>query len=185
MQLKRGYIAYFKYSRYHKDPYPLALVLYADDKILHCLNIHYLSQDLTDELVETIARVALRKLDAKDAYRFYHNFLKPKLPHVVQKCYRVYKTPHIQHAVIVSYGFETSRRFIETLKSVSSPAAEEKIKRSVKKEIDAVKETEKSPEEFMMMVPSFQIVDSVEDYFSKIKSIIKPKIDTRKYTGLK
>jgi len=184
MQLKRGYIAYFKYSRYHKDPYPLALVLYADDKVLHCLNIHYLSKDLTDELVEMIARVALKRLDARDAYRFYHNFLKPKLPHVIQKCYRVYKTPHIQNAVIVSYGFETSRRFIETLKSTAS-ASEEKIKRSVQKEIDAVKETAESPEEFMLAVPSFQIVDSVEDYFSKIKSIIKPKIDTKKYTGLK
>lgn len=184
MQLKRGYIAYFKYSRYHKDPYPLALVLYADDKILHCLNIHYLSKDLTDELVEMISHVALKKLDARDAYRFYHNFLKPKLPHMIQKCYRVYKTPHIQNAVIVSYGFETSRRFIETLKS-SNKTSEEKVKHSIEKEIDAVKETKKSPEEFMLMVPSFQIVDSVEDYFSKIKSIIKPKIDTRKYTGLK
>jgi hypothetical protein len=181
MKLKRGYIAYFKYSRYHKDPYPLALVLFADDKVVHCLNIHYLSKDLTDELIELIAKIALKRLDARDAYHFYHNHLKVKLPHVIQNCYRVYKADHIHSAVIVSYGFETSRRFIETLKSIATPADEKKVQLNIKKEVKAV-EKAKDPEDFMSMVPNFQIVDDVESYFSKIKSIVKPKIDIKKYT---
>lgn len=184
MKLKRGYIAYFKYNHYHKDPYPLALVLWENGEIMHCINLHYLSKDLTDDMIDTISKVALKKLDARDAYNFYHDHLKRKLPHVIQLSYRIYKTQFVSNATIVSYGFETSRRFIETLKSVSQ-TVEEKVKRDIKKEIDAVQETKANPEEFQYVVPSFQIVSDVETYFDKIKSIIKPKIDTKKYTGLK
>jgi methyl coenzyme M reductase subunit C-like uncharacterized protein (methanogenesis marker protein 7) len=184
--LKRGFICYFRYNRYHRDPYPMALILYADDKILHCLNIHYLSKDLTQELVEIITDVALKKLDAKNAYRFYHNTLKIKLPHVIQRCYRVYKTQHIQHVVVVSNGFETSKKFIETLRQINIPKTlEEQVKHRIQKQIDRVKNTKKSPKELMSAMSSLQIADDIDEYFSKIKSITKSKVDLKKYTRLR
>lgn len=182
--LKRGFICYFRYNRYHKDPHPMALILYADDKILHCLNIHYLSKDLTKELVEMIADVALKKLDARSAYRFYHNTLKIKLPHVIQKCYRIYKIEHIQHVVVVSNGFDTTKKIIDGFK-LNPPVLKEKVKKRVQKEIDRIKDTKKSPKELMSAMSSIQIVDDIDEYFNKIKSIAKSKIDLKKYTGLK
>lgn len=184
MQLKRGYICYFHYQNYHKDPYPLALVLYVDKEIMHCLNIHYLSNSLTDELIETIVDVALRKLKAKDAYKFYHNHLKKQLPHVIQKSYRVYKTKYVKNASIVSYGFETSKGFLATLKAISNKPSNQAARDAIKTEIDVVKEIKKTPEELIKVLPLHQIVDEVDDYFKKIKSIIKPKIDTKKYTSV-
>lgn len=184
MQLKHGYITYFHYTNYHKDPYPMALVLFVDKEIIHCLNLHYLSDKLTDELVEVIFAIVSKNLDARDAYNFYHNHLKKKLPHLIQNSYRIYKTKFIKDATIVSYGFNASRSFIEALKSLSKKPSNETVHKIIKTEVHAATAIKKPPEEFIRLVPSHQIVDEVEDYFSKIKSILKPKIDTTKFTGM-
>lgn len=199
MKLKRGYIAYFKYTRYHKDPYPLALVLYVAEKeefdqvtkqtkkreLVHCLNIHYLSKDLTDELVNMIANVALKTLDARDMYQFYHDHMKKNLPNVIKSAYRTYYSDHISNISLVSRGFEASRGFIEALKQVNKKPTEQKIIHQVTKEIENVKESKKTPEEIEKEMSASQIYKNVEEYFNKIKSIVKPKTDFKKYTGLK
>jgi len=180
MRLQRGWIAYFKYTRHHKDPYPLALILYVGDKLVHCLNIHYLSDYLTDDLIDTIAKVALRKISPKDMYEFYHGHLKQKLPEIVKSAYRTYKPQSIANIVVVSKGFEMSRGFIEQLKPKPS---EEKIKATIKKEITKVQQSDKVPEDYASELPSAKITKGVEDYFNQIKSIVKKRIDKSKFTG--
>lgn len=188
MKLKRGYIAYFRYRRYHKDPYPLALVLYVGDELIHCLNIHYLSQNLTDDLVEMIVKVALKRLKSQDQYRFYHNYMKRYLPNVIKASYRTYKPGYITDVVIVSKGFEMTAGFLNALKKLGGTKfTQKKTEKVVKKEIDKVEQKKKTPEEIKKMekITSKQIAQNVDEYFKAIKQIVKYRTDREKYTGVK
>lgn len=182
--LDQGNIVYFKYKRYHKDPYPLALILYADDKIVHCLNLHYLSDKLSDKVLEMIVFIVFRKIEGKNPFKLYHNYLKPNLPEVVLKSYRTYKPEYINNVIFVSRGFNETKNIMYKL--INKKKSEEKVKNIIKKEISLVQNS--TPDELInneKFLPPDKILSNVDNYFSKLKDIIKPSIDPQKYTGIK
>lgn len=184
--LRKGHIVYFNYKNYHRDPSPLALILYADDKIVHCINLHYLSSSLSDELIEMIALIAGRWLDGNDTYKLYHRHMKQYLPGVLQAAYRTYKPKHIHNHVYVSKGFNAVRYILTFLKDRAKPQKINIIKTQIQKEINVAKtETPEELREKYGAATYDDILERVEDYYQKIKSVIKPKLDPSKYTGLR
>jgi len=182
--LRKGHIVYFNYKRYHQDPNPLALVLYADDKLVHCINLHYLTPALTDEIIEMVALVAARWLDGSDTHRLYHKHMKQNLPNVLKAAYRTYKPQFIQNHVYVSKGFQAVRAILTSLKEKSKKI--NVIKTQIKKEIGIA--SGPTPEELKEKYGAAtydDILEKVEDYYSKIKNIIKPKLDPTQFTGLR
>jgi hypothetical protein len=181
MKIEKGNILFFHYRKYHKDRNPLAVVLYADDKLVHCINLHALTPSLTDELIELIAKIVGRIIDGRDTYTLYHNLFKRKLPYVLKYAYRTYKPEFIQSAVFVSKGFETN--ILYQLRGKYTP---EKVKRTqdrIKKEISVT--VNKEPDELLKAPPREHRFKSIEDYIEQIKKIAPPKIDIRKYTGIR
>lgn len=184
--LRKGHIVYFNYKRYHRDPSPLALVLYADDKIVHCINLHYLTPSLTDDLIEMVALIAARWLDGNDTRRLYYRHMKQQLPDILKAAYRTYKPQFINNHVYVSKGFNAVRSILTMLKAKEKSQKINIIKTQIKKEIGVA--TGPTPEELREKYGTAtydDILEKVENYYSKIKSIVKPKFDPSQYTGVR
>ncbi len=189
MKLKRGLIYYFEYGRWHEDPYPLALVLYAGDTLVHCLNLHYLDGQLNDDLIAMITKIALGKLDARDQYKFYHSYMKRRMPGVIKNAYRTYKPGYIRNVVVVSNGFEITQAFLEKLRKFAKVKhlTKKKIETQIKKEVKAVGETKRSPEELerIQKLTKPQIHKNVLNYMREIKKIVQERIDKQKAKMIK
>lgn len=184
--LRKGHIVYFNYKNYHKDPNPLALILYADHRYVHCINLHYLSSNLSDELIEMIALIAGKWLDGSNTYHLYHKHMKQYLPAVLRAAYRTYKPQHIHNHVYVSKGFNAVKSILEFLKDRAKPQKVNAIKAQIQKEISIVKTD--TPEELREKYGAAtydDILERVEDYYQKIKSVVKPKFDPSQYTGIR
>lgn len=181
MKIEKGNILYFHYRTWHKDRNPLALVLFADDKLVHAINLNALTPVLTDELIAVIAQIVGRIIDGRDTYALYHNLFKRKLPGVLKYAYRTYKPQFIQSKVFVSKGFEPG--ILYQLRGRYTPEKVERTKERIKKEISTV--GNKEPDELLKTPPKAHQFKSIEDYIERLKEIAKPKnIDFRKYTGL-
>jgi len=181
MKLEKGNIVFFHYRMWHKDRNPLALILFANDKIVHAINLNALTSSLTDELIAIIAQIVGRIMDGRDTYKLYHDIFKHKLPDVLKYAYRTYKPQFIQSKVFVSKGFEPG--ILYQLRGRYTP---EKIKRTeerLRKEISTV--GSKEPVELLKSPPKAHQFKNIEDYIDRLKEISKPKgIDFKKYTGL-
>lgn len=179
----RGHIAYFHYARYHRDKNPLALILYADNKLVHCINLNYLSSSMNDEMVDIIVAIAMRQIqNSSDAYMLYHNYLKRRIPTIILRAYRTYKPQHIKNIMYVSDGFNSSISFVKSM--VAKLPKETILKTKIAKEIAGVGTY--TPEELSKLksTSTNQLLAKTQDYFNRIKQVIKPKIDEKKYTKL-
>lgn len=114
-QLKEGLIYSFKYNNYKKDPNPLVLVLYSDQRICHALNFHYLHGDLNMQLIQMISRVASKKLRIKSMYAHYHHWMKKNIPGVIRVAYRTYKPNFMSGVQQITSGFWGTNSFMQSM----------------------------------------------------------------------
>lgn len=135
IKIERGYIYRIAYREYKHDPFPLILVLYADDNKIHALNLNYLSNRLTNQLIGLITDVATKKVAADNAYSFYHRHLKRFLPAVIKICYRTYFIKKVSSPKKISEGFYQTRGILGKLKRIYSDKEYNDIKKKVKTSI--------------------------------------------------
>lgn len=158
----------------------MALVLYSDDMIVHCLNMHYLSQNLYLQLINVVAQIAAKRIENKSAYELYHRQLKKMIPSILKASYRTYKPQHIQSINIVSNGFNETIGWL----SQNKDKAIKKYEKVIDKQIN--KAEPKSPEELEKIAKATpqQIIQNIEKYFNIIKNIRKTRVDKTRYTAL-
>ena len=206
MKLKAGNIYLFKYFRYKQDKQPLVLVLYhgmntLKDKatlhgkpqeihheIIHGININYLKDDLTEELIDMMVKIAMKELNAKDMYRFYHTYIKRNLLPIISKAYRIYLVNSIGNPVPVSRGYNETRNFL--LNMITSKKETYRVTgNKIRKEINLAK---KNPNEIYKLSekkegkPSVkEILMSVDDYIGRLNEIRSEKFDKTKFTGIR
>ena len=186
-----GRIYLMKYYNYKHDKEPLILVLYHGmdrnkdvskrKEVVHGINLNYLSNKLTDQLVDFIIQVATKQIKSNDAYQLYHNHIKYKLPKVIAKAYRTYDWKHIGTPIPISKGFDETTIFIKNLNNAqkhNTKDIEQRIKAKIKtaqEKKDVIKKTYNTKQ-----MTSEQILEFVDNY---IKLIQKAKIDDTKRTG--
>lgn len=189
--LKRGYIYRFEYRNYHEDPNPLALILWSGREKTHAININYLKPKLRDELIDMIAQIAGSRLDASDAYAFYHDYFKKKLPYIIRRAYRTYFTSKIKHPTSIARGFFEIKYFLGEINKELNPKQLEILKVQIKKSIESAKELQKSGFQPFSLFRKDESITTQElhrrssEYVNRIKEIVaqtKRKEDMRKYT---
>ena len=192
MKLKAGQIYLMKYFNYKHDKEPLVLVLYhgldrnpdisKKKEILHGINLNYLTDKLTDQLVDIIVQIATKQIKSKDAYMLYHNQLKHKIPNVIAKAYRTYTWKHVGNPIPISRGFDDTTHFIQNLRKAFKKPDVKKMQSHIKGEIKVAKE--KKDEIIKTYNPkkmsSEQILEFVDNY---MKLIQQAKIEDEKRTG--
>lgn len=192
-KLERGKIYRIRYSNYRQDPFPLILVLYTDKTKCHALNINYLSQRLTNQLINVISDVATKKVNGSNAYSFYHRHLKKVIPTVIKYCYRTYFNEKIVNPRLVSEGFGQTRNFLQAIKSRFNEPDYKEVKTSIKKAIQQANDPELEKKRVKRMFRMFreneklspkQLEERVNLYLEHINDIkIKnPKIDWSEFT---
>ncbi len=147
MTLKTGTIVWFKYSKYKHDKNPLALILFDADKYgnVHAINLNYLPEKLTTQVINFIVKIISRELKANDMRELYHSYISNKMSPVVSAAYRTYKKDEIKNARIVSKGFSGAVELINK-KFKPTPAQVKTEKKTIIKQIDSGKKIMKSLE---------------------------------------
>ena len=192
MRLQAGNIYLFKYFRYRKDKQPLVLILYhgihpsTGNEIIHGININYLQNSLTEDLIDMMVRIAMKDLDAKNMYRFYHKYMKINMHPIIAKAYRIYLVKSVGYPIPVSRGYNETRNFLKTL-IVSKKDEAAKIRTQLRKEIVFAKT---NPEEIKKLIKekpmsTSEIFMSVDNYLNEIQKHTLNKFDKTKYTGLR
>jgi hypothetical protein len=181
MSVFKGQIAYFHYSKHHKDRNPMLLILYTDNKIVHGLNMHYLNKNAYRELISVVAQIAAKQIENKNAYDLYHRELKKRIKHILKVSYRTYKPQYIQSVNIVSNGFNETIGWLSQDKSIVIKKYEKAI------DLKIQKAEPKTPEELKKIknITSQQILMKIDEYFNTIKNIRKKRIDKQRYTSIK
>ena len=133
--LERGHIYHFIYKGYKHDPVPLVLILWAGDGVVHGINVNYLPKDIRENLVDMLAKMAMGFVDWRDAYNFYHSYLKHKAPRMIRLSYRTYKDSLIKGITYVSVGAKSS-----IPKAPSKAEAKTKIIQSINHDLTIVKD---------------------------------------------
>lgn len=200
MKLQKGWIYHFKYDRYRKDPTPLALILYADNKIAHAINISYLNPILTNDLIDMLIMIANNRvdgiidtnntnkknkykiikngLDGEDTYKLYHGYIKNKLGAIVKKAYRIYFVRSIRELRPISKGFDTTTSYLNMMKK-QPVNTKEIIRNKITKEIAYVQKTNKK------VLTPIEAEEWAIAYVKAAKEISKLRINKNKYTGIK
>ena len=193
MKVQRGYIYRIAYREYKHDPFPLILVLYADEDKVHALNLNYLSNRLTNQVINMITDVATKRISGDNAYGFYHRHLKRFLPVVIKYCYRTYFTSKITSPKKISEGFYQTRGILGKLKSFYSDQEYNDIKKKIKQSIKDANNPETEKKQVKRMFRLFkeneklspkELEERVRKYFDHVNDIkIKnPKIDWSEFT---
>lgn len=186
MRLKKGLIYHFAYSKYQKDPYPLVLVLYADNEYVHGINIHYLGATLTDKLIKMIALVAQKQLNGSNTRSLYHNWMKKNLPGVLRKAYRVYKTRYVKSPVAITKGYWGVESFLQKFKP--KKLGEKHVADTTEQIKKIVKTHEKKGEEALRhpkkAITRRELFKNIDKYIGQMEQIVKEgrKDDLSKYT---
>jgi nitrogen regulatory protein PII-like uncharacterized protein len=180
MKYFKGQIIYFRYERYHVDPNPLGLILYADNRIVHCLNLNYLSRQQKGRLIHVIAQIAGKKIENPSAYELYHKHLKREIPSILKASYRTYKPQYIHTLSVISDGFNKTIGWLTDQKETAirkfAIAIQKRIKKVERKTPEQVQKDTRTSE---------QIIRGVEQYVGMIKNIHKERVDRERYTRLK
>lgn len=193
MKVQRGYIYRIAYREYKHDPFPLILVLYADEDKVHALNLNYLSNRLTNQVINMITDVATKRISGDNAYGFYHRHLKRFLPAVIKYCYRTYFTSKITSPKKISEGFYQTRGILGKLKRFYSDQEYNDIKKKVKQSIKDANNPETEKKQVKRMFRLFkeneklspkELEERVRKYLDHVNDIkIKnPKIDWSEFT---
>ena len=167
---QRGHIYRVSYRGYKHDPDPLVLILWAGDGMVHAININYLHKDIRDDMVDVLATMAMGLVDWRDAYKFYHDYLKHRAPHIISLAYRTYKAELIKGAQYVSSGAK--------IKVISH----HRVSNQMQKEI-AIAEIKR--ELHNHTISSHQAEQSARSYMDAVNRIMKRKEDYRQYTSIK
>jgi len=186
MSLQKGWIYNFRYARYRNDPQPLALILYADKRIAHAINISYLSPILANDLIDMLIMIATNKvsgriikgLDGEDTYELYHSYMKYKLGAIIKKAYRIYFIKSIRDLRPVSRGFNETTNYLSDMKTITAPI-QKIIKEKIVKDIAFIQKDNKT------ILTPLQAEEWAIAYVSAAKEISKLKLDKSKYTGIK
>lgn len=180
MKYFKGQIIYFHYDRYHIDPNPLGLILYADKRIVHCLNLNYLSRAQKGRLIHIVAQIAGKKIENPSAYELYHRYLKREIPSILELSYRTYKPVHIRTISIISDGFNKTIGWLTDQKETAIRKYAVKIQKAISKV------EKKTPEQLQKDTRTVaQIMQGVEQYINLLKSVRKEHIDKERYTRFK
>ena len=192
MSIKIGNIYWFKYSGYKQDPRPLALILwngisFAENGLVHALNLSYLSKKLTDDVVDMISQIASGSLQMQNTRTLYYDHLKRKLHPVVQAAYRTYHPNKMRNIQIVSKGFNETTSFINTMQKkagIPSKKNTKNINILVKKKIEALDDAKR-----LINYPNGLSHDEAEqrarEYIKAVQEIKNPaKIDNSLFTLL-
>lgn len=188
MKLKVGRIYLMKYFNYKHDKEPLILVLYHGldrknkEEILHGINLNYLSNKLTDQLIEVVIQIATKQIKSNDPYSLYHNQLKHRIPKVIAQAYRTYNWKHVGDPIPVSKGFDETTHFIRNLNKAFKKPDVAKMQSQVKSEIEIAKTKKEEIKKTYnpKKMTSEQILEFVDNY---VKLIEQVKIDESKRTG--
>ena len=181
MKLKTGTVVLFRYNKYREDKNPLALILHDSDKHgnVHALNLNYLPQRLTTQVVNLIMKIIEREIRTDDMRRFYHDYLRGQLNPVVSRSYRTYKKSEIKSARVVSHGFANARGVLSKIFKIDV----DKIKREktiIKNQIKGGKiasdliekvspaEAERKAKEYVDIIRSFRPESSDEIDFKTL-----------------
>lgn len=136
--LETGNIYSFHYRRFTVDPNPLVLVLYCDDDICHAINLHYLPKPLSEELIDMIAKIAIKNVKLYSMYHHYHNWMKKNIPHVIKHAYRTYKPNQMTSIHQVTKGRWGIKSFIdyqkEKEKHLTLSKVQERLSTKINKE---------------------------------------------------
>ena len=163
---------YFKYKRYHKDPHPLALILYADDKIVHCLNLHYLQNNVTQQVLNMIAMIITRQL-TRNTYKLYHSYMKRYMPHVIHASYRTYKPQYIIYPTVVSNGFAQSMSFLmRFVPRDNKKIIQKKIVHNIHTQLQTTKNVSPKKLQSHKQLSTQTIIQQVDNYMRKIQNIL-------------
>lgn len=184
-KLKKGGVFFFQYSGYKEDPTPIALVLYVDKrkKLVHAININYLTPRLTDYLINMIALIALKQLNARDMFSFYHNYIKRKLPRVVRTSYRTYKSNKIKNVVLLSQGFDETKDYLNNLKKKQTKKKYEFVRKTIKKQIKKAINTQPIIFKGGKEIAQKKINKKVDEYMKVVQDIFAQReADMKKFT---
>lgn len=188
MKFKTGTIILFKYGKYRRDKQPLVLILYGGDEVnnVHGLNLHYLSNQLTDELIDFILKIISRELSKRDMKALYHDYMKKKLHPIIEKAYRTYKPSETSNAAIVSRGFNETVTILQKFKRITNRLTPEdltQIRAKIKSQIAIEKTMEKvNLKNVAMKTPTYspdEIAKAVQEYVKQL-NLASNKILTRK-----
>ena len=165
------------------DPNPLVLVLYCDDKICHCLNFHYLPGQLSDQLINMIAQISIKKLKPKSMYSHYHGWMKNHIPSVIRKAYRTYKPNQITGEKKITSGFWGIKTFLNEIQNKNTHKKLSTIQKRLSEKVNK-KKVVKLGKAKPIDVETLE--KNIDNYLSQIDAIVKKgrKEDMSKYTKI-
>lgn len=174
MKLETGNIYSFHYRRYKNDPNPLVLILYQDKDICHALNFHYLSKNLSEELITMIAKMATQKIKNKPMYELYHNWMKRNIPGVIQNAYRTYKPQHITSVKRLTRGYWGINSFINYMNEKEKHLTLTKVQERLKDKINKFKKaTYNKPKKEKRKINLDKLQDYIIQYVNQVDDLIK------------
>jgi hypothetical protein len=146
MRLQTGQILWFEYKKFHEDKHPIALILFDADQNdnVHAINLNYLPNDLNKNVIDMIARIASRQLNAKDIKKLYHEYMKNRLPGVIARGYRTYKRSEIKNVKLVSNGFNESLSFLHKFKTKLGREETKKIAHTIELKVNMAKAVQRT-----------------------------------------
>lgn len=142
MNIKKGYIYWFKYTKYRTDPQPVVLILWPGDyslsgpkSLVHGINLNHLSKDLTDDVVRMVTKIASGALSGSNTRYLYYNYMKQKLHPVIKRAYRTYLPNAIRGIKTVSNGFHETVKVVKGLQAKNKPVI---IKKLISQKVESV-----------------------------------------------
>lgn len=184
MHLKTGSIVWFRYHKYREDKTPIALILFDHDRNnnVHAINLNYLPNDLTQQVINMIALIASKELDAKDMKQLYHYYMKKRLHPIIRRAYRTYKKTEITHPKLVSTGFNEMLTFLHKFKTKFTEYDKRKIHYTVDRKLRSAQYVKNILMNKTIMTPA-EAEKRAREYISKIQKFKPKEINWKKYTG--